>query len=65
LQRPQGLRGIGGYKVYEVRWNVLKGVDGEGLLLVPDQHPIADMIALLDCDWTPEQVVGLTPGRTA
>jgi dienelactone hydrolase len=51
-----------GYKVYTVRWSVLKGVDAEGLLLVPDKKPVADVIALPDCDWSPEQLVGLADG---
>jgi dienelactone hydrolase len=51
-----------GYKVYAVRWSVLPGVDGEGLLLVPDEEPVADVVALGDCDWTPEMSVGLVTG---
>lgn len=51
-----------GYKIFAVRWNVLKGVDAEGLLLQPDQNPIADIVALPDCDWTPEMLVGLARG---
>src|SRR5437588_7441819 len=54
-----------GFKVYAVRWSVLKGVDGEGLLLQPDKSPVADIVALPDCDWTPEQLVGLEPGVPA
>ena len=48
------------HRIYEVRWPVLKGVDGEGLLLVPNDPPIANIIALPDCDVTPEQFAGLT-----
>lgn len=51
-----------GYRVFAVAWNVFRGVEGEGLLLVPDGEPKGDVIALPDCDWTPEQLVGLTPG---
>jgi len=50
-----------GYKVFAVRWNVLKGVDAEGLLLEPDK-PVANVIVLPDCDCTPEMLVGLMPG---
>jgi len=50
-----------GYKVFAVRWNVLKGVDAEGLLLEPDK-PVANVIAIPDCDWTPEMLVGLMLG---
>lgn len=48
--------------VYAVRWQVLAGVYGEGLLLVPKMPAIARVIALPDADWTPEQFAGLTPG---
>jgi hypothetical protein len=51
-----------GYRVFAVAWNVFRGIEGEGLLLVPDGEPQADIIAVPDCDWTPEQVVGLAPG---
>ena len=34
-----------GYAVYAVRWSVLKGVEAEGLLLLPDEEPMADIIA--------------------
>jgi len=51
-----------GYEVYTVRWPVLDGVDGEGLLLVPNGEPLADVVALPDCDWTPEMLVGLSEG---
>lgn len=51
-----------GYHIYAVAWNVFRGVEGEGLLLVPDGQPKADVIALPDCDWTPEQLAGLQPG---
>lgn len=54
-----------GYKVYAVAWNVFRGVGGEGLLLVPDGEPKADIIAVPDCDWTPEQSIGLAPGVPA
>jgi len=50
------------YRVYVVRWPVLKGVQGEGLLLEPKRHAVADVIALPDCDWTPEMIAGLAPG---
>lgn len=50
------------YRVFAVTWNVFRGVEGEGLLLVPDGRPKADVIAIPDCDWTPEQLVGLQAG---
>lgn len=55
-----------GYEVFAVRWPVLPGVDGEGLLLEPvDKQPVAQCIALPDADQTPEQVVGIAPGIPA
>ncbi len=51
-----------GYRVVAVEWNVFRGVKGEGLLLVPDGPAKADVIAVPDCDWTPEQAIGLRPG---
>jgi len=50
------------YKVYSVRWPVLPGVDGEGLLLEPKGKVVAQVVALPDADWTPEMAVGLAPG---
>lgn len=40
-----------GFRVYAVDWDVLRGVKGEGLLLVPDSVR-ADVVAVPDCDWT-------------
>jgi dienelactone hydrolase len=50
------------YKIYTVRWPVLPGVDGEGLLLEPNGKVVAQVVALPDADWTPEMAVGLSPG---
>ncbi len=52
-----------GYDVYIIRWPVFGNVHGEGLLLVPSNgKPVADIIAIPDCNQTPEQLVGLAPG---
>ena len=52
-----------GYEVYAVRWPVLRGMTGEGLLLKPlDKKPVADVVAVPDADQTPEMLVGLVPG---
>lgn len=46
-----------------VRWPTVRGVHGEGLLLVPrEARSIADVVALCDADQTPEQLAGLTAG---
>ena len=50
------------YGAYQVRWEVLDGVFGEGLLLVPEGDPVAQVVAIPDADQTPEQIVGLAPG---
>lgn len=50
------------YKVYAIRWPVLKGVDGEGLLLEPNEKPKAFVVAIPDADQTPEMVAGLEKG---
>jgi hypothetical protein len=51
-----------GYEVFAVRWAVLPGVQGEGLMLLPEGEALADVIALPDCDNTPEMLAGLMPG---
>ncbi|HEY8503044.1 MAG TPA: hypothetical protein VIL46_00580, partial [Gemmataceae bacterium] len=50
------------YKVYAVRWAVLPGVEGEGLLLEPTGKAVANVVAIPDADQTPEQLVGMAPG---
>jgi len=51
-----------GYKVLSVRWPVLDGVDGEGLLLEPAGTPVARVVALPDADGSPEMLAGIAPG---
>jgi len=52
-----------GYEVFAVRWPVLEGISGEGLLVNPVGRPaIADCLAIPDADQTPEMLVGLVPG---
>ena len=51
-----------GYRVFPVRWPVFENVYGEGLLLMPKVEPVASVVALPDCDWTPEQLVGISDG---
>lgn len=50
------------FRAYQVRWSVLKGVNGEGLLVQPKSKPIAIVIVLPDADQTPEQLLGLSLG---
>lgn len=55
-----------GFEAWAVRWPVLPGVHGEGLLLVPtDGAPVADVVAIPDCEQSPEQLAGLTEGIAA
>ncbi len=50
------------YRVFQVRWPVLEGVWGEGLLLEPAGQPAGQVVAIPDADETPEQLAGLAPG---
>lgn len=53
------------YQVYQVRWAVLNGVYGEGLLVQPKKAIVGNMVAIPDADQTPEQLMGLAPGVPA
>lgn len=57
--RPPGVGSSIAFDVYTVRWSVLPGVDGEGLLLEPKGKVIANVVAIPDASWTPEQIAGL------
>jgi dienelactone hydrolase len=50
------------FAVYTVRWPVVAGIYGEGLLLQPAAAPRARVVALPDADQTPEMLTGLHPG---
>jgi dienelactone hydrolase len=50
------------FRAYQVRWPVLEGVHGEGLLLEPKGTFRGHVVALPDADQTPEQIVGLAGG---
>lgn len=62
IDQPALIAQTKAYKVYTVRWPVLPGVDGEGLLLEPVGKAKANVVAIPDADWTPEMLVGLAPG---
>ncbi len=51
-----------GYTVRAIRWPVLSGMEGEGLMLEPVGEVHAEAVVLPDADVTPEQAVGLAPG---
>ncbi len=61
-QCPALLAETGTYRILRVRWPVLKGVHGEGLLLEPKITPTADAVLIPDADQLPEQLAGLLPG---
>lgn len=50
------------FSVWAVRWPVLDGVYGEGLLLRPAGEAGATVLALPDADQTPEMLAGLAAG---
>jgi hypothetical protein len=49
------------FQVHQVRWAVLEGVWGAGLLVSPVAAPTAHLVWLPDADQTPEQVLRLEP----
>ena len=53
------------YNIYQVRWPVLEGVTGEGLLLSPKRTAFASVVALADAVNSPEQLAGLALGVPA
>jgi dienelactone hydrolase len=46
------------FVIHSLRWPVLEGVWGEGLLIEPLGIPIMDVIVVPDADQTPEQAAG-------
>ncbi len=64
-ERPALIAEGKGFKVYAIRWPVIRNIHGEGLLLVPDEDPVADVVAIPDADQTPEMIVGLAEGVAA
>ena len=59
---PEVVAAGSGYTVRSVRWPVLEGVDGEGLLLEPVRNFWAQVVALPDADDSPEVLAGLAEG---
>ncbi|MEE3259695.1 MAG: hypothetical protein VX293_10845, partial [Candidatus Latescibacterota bacterium] len=53
------------YHIHAVRWRARARVDAEGLLLEPKRKARANIVALPDADWTPEQLAGLETGYPA
>lgn len=54
------------FDVFAVRWPVVRDIQAEGLLLVPNGvQKIADVIAIPSAEQTPEQLCGLVEGIAA
>ncbi|MBI3863981.1 MAG: dienelactone hydrolase family protein [Planctomycetia bacterium] len=62
VHQPALLAETSTYSVFSVRWPVLLGITGEGLLLLPKSPPIARIVAVPDADQTPEQLTGIAEG---
>ena len=50
------------FRVFQVRWPVVEGVTGEGLLIEPRREAAGHVVAIPDADQTPEMIAGLAPG---
>lgn len=50
------------YRIYQVRWPVLDGVFGEGLLAQPRENPAGHIVVVPDAGIDPEQTLGLRAG---
>lgn len=62
---PARVAAAPGYEILAVRWPVLPGVDGEGLLLRPKGAVRASVVAIGDAGWSPEALAGVAPGLPA
>jgi dienelactone hydrolase len=61
-QNPALVAETSRYRVLQVRWPVLEGLFGAGLLVQPKTAPAGRVILVPDADQTPEQLLGLAPG---
>ena len=52
------------YKILKIRWQVVEGLHGEGLLIEPKVKPIAQIIAIPPPDIIPESFCGLTNDKS-
>ena len=50
------------FEAFAVRWQVMPGITGEGLLLQPKDPPRGCVVVIPDTEHTPEQLAGLSPG---
>ena len=52
------------YKILKIRWQVIEGLHGEGLLIEPKGKPIAQIVAIPPPDIIPESFCGLTNDKS-
>ena len=64
LNKPALIYETKQYKIFKIRWNVVEGLHGEGLLVEPKEKPTAQIIAIPPPDITPESFCGLTNDKT-
>lgn len=63
LTRSSKIAASSRVEIHEVHWAAFGDVVAEGLLLLPvGLDPVADIIAIPDCEQTPEQLCGVEPG---
>ncbi len=65
LNKPAQIYENKQYKIFKIRWNVVEGLHGEGLLVEPKGKPTAQIIAIPPPDISPESFCGLTNDKTA
>ncbi|HTI49619.1 MAG TPA: hypothetical protein VL475_01655, partial [Planctomycetaceae bacterium] len=52
------------YSIHPIRWQVLEGVTGEGLMLWPEAvEPVGLVVCVPDAQWTPEEFCGADPDK--
>ena len=52
------------FKILKIRWQVVEGLHGEGLLIEPKGKPIAQIVAIPPPDIIPESFCGLTNDKS-
>jgi dienelactone hydrolase len=62
--RPALVAESASYRVLQVRWPVLEGVWGAGLLVQPKTRPVAHVVVVPDAGQTPEQWFGLASSES-
>jgi len=65
VERSSLLTRTNSFEMHAVRWRVLDGVDGEGLLLKPVRPAVMSVVAIPDAGQTPEQLAAGVGRRLA